>query len=235
MSRQVVTSFPGVGIDWGLIGGVLGFLLPVLVILVLGIFLVRISQKSRRRMPKLRGGETKKNPGVAVVLSFFYCGLGHLYNGQIVKGVLYMLFYGISIGLAISLIFAGIWGPVFFLLLFAVLLWIEGMIGANETARKINILLDYLEEKGLSTIRDADFEIDVKRGRIIQKNKEADYKLRLLLIDKKKEDKEKIISETQGTNLCVNCRLSGDCKREKKAKRSREIITDCRGYFPRDK
>lgn len=49
------------------------------------------------------------------------------------------------------------------------------------------------------------------------------------------EDKEKTISKTKETNLCVNCWLSGDCEREKKAKRPREIITDCRGYIPENK
>jgi len=49
------------------------------------------------------------------------------------------------------------------------------------------------------------------------------------------EDKEKIISKTKETNLCVNCWLSDDCEREKKAKRSGEIITDCQGYIPENK
>lgn len=53
--------------------------------------------------------------------------------------------------------------------------------------------------------------------------------------EKEREDREKIISKTKETNLCVNCWLSGDCEREKKAKRSREIITDCRGYIPENK
>jgi len=47
--------------------------------------------------------------------------------------------------------------------------------------------------------------------------------------------KEKLTSTNQITNLCVNCWLSGDCERGKKAIKKREIITDCRGYFPRDK
>jgi len=47
--------------------------------------------------------------------------------------------------------------------------------------------------------------------------------------------KEKLTSTNQITNLCVNCWLSGDCEREKKAIKKREIITDCRGYFPENK
>ncbi|MFQ6065680.1 MAG: recombinase family protein [bacterium] len=34
--------------------------------------------------------------------------------------------------------------------------------------------------------------------------------------------------------LCRDCWLSGDCEREKKAGRSGEVITDCRGYLPKN-
>src|SRR5580700_1751745 len=33
----------------------------------------------------------KKSPGVAVLLSFFYTGLGQIYNGEVFKGLLMML------------------------------------------------------------------------------------------------------------------------------------------------
>lgn len=33
------------------------------------------------------------------------------------------------------------------------------------------------------------------------------------------------------TNLCTSCWLFGDCDREKKAVKKREVITNCRGYF----
>jgi len=33
------------------------------------------------------------------------------------------------------------------------------------------------------------------------------------------------------TNLCTSCWLSGDCDKEKKAIKKREVITNCRGYF----
>lgn len=32
-----------------------------------------------------------KNPGLAAVLSFFFMGLGQIYNGQIAKGVFSLL------------------------------------------------------------------------------------------------------------------------------------------------
>ncbi|PHS08279.1 MAG: hypothetical protein COA78_12890 [Blastopirellula sp.] len=44
------------------------------------------SPSSRRR----RSSGTPKNPGVAIVLSFFFFGLGQLYNGQIGKGIFIM-------------------------------------------------------------------------------------------------------------------------------------------------
>jgi len=35
------------------------------------------------------------------------------------------------------------------------------------------------------------------------------------------------------TGLCANCWLSGECEREKKARKRKEIITSCPGYLPR--
>lgn len=51
----------------------------------------------------------------------------------------------------------------------------------------------------------------------------------------KETEKEEPTSTVKETNLCADCWLSGDCEREKKAKRAREIIANCRGYFGRDK
>ncbi len=44
----------------------------------------------------------KQNPGVAAVLSFIFNGLGQIYNGQIAKGLVIMLFS--TIAMAITLI-----------------------------------------------------------------------------------------------------------------------------------
>ena len=49
------------------------------------------------------------------------------------------------------------------------------------------------------------------------------------------KDKGKIISGTKEINLCADCWLSGDCEREKKSKKSRQIITNCQAYFPKSK
>jgi hypothetical protein len=44
-----------------------------------------------------------KNPTVATLLSFFFMGLGQFYNGQIAKGILFIVMYAISIGLMFRL------------------------------------------------------------------------------------------------------------------------------------
>lgn len=46
-------------------------------------------------------GKSYTNPGVAVVLSFLFTGLGQLYNGQITKGLSLMFISGVSILLLI--------------------------------------------------------------------------------------------------------------------------------------
>ncbi len=70
-----------------------------------------------------------KNSGVAAVLSFFWMGLGQIYNGEIGKGILFIIFYIISIALCFVLI-GFITTP---------LLWIYGIYDAYKTAEKINI------------------------------------------------------------------------------------------------
>jgi len=55
-------------------------------------------------------------------------GLGQFYNGQFGKGILFIIFYGISIGL--MFVFVGfITTPI---------LWIWGMIDAYRTAERLN-------------------------------------------------------------------------------------------------
>jgi hypothetical protein len=92
-----------------------------------------------------------KSAGVAVLRSFLWCGLGQIYNGNIGKGVLLMMVYPISIVVSWFGIFALIraapaTGPDSIAkLLIAVVassaapaLWIDGMVGAFRTARRIN-------------------------------------------------------------------------------------------------
>ncbi len=69
-----------------------------------------------------------KNPGVAAVLSFFVTGLGQIYNGQIAKGIILIIVYGIS------------WCLMFVLIGFITtpILWIWGMYDAYRTAERMN-------------------------------------------------------------------------------------------------
>ena len=69
-----------------------------------------------------------KNPGLAAVLSFFYMGLGQIYNGQIAKGIAFIVIYSMSILLMMVLI-GFITTPILF---------IYGMYDAYKSAEKIN-------------------------------------------------------------------------------------------------
>jgi len=170
------------------------FLLGI-VLLILGAGRFR-KVKEKTNIGLLRKGETKRNPGLAIVFSFVYCGVGQLYNGQILKGILYMFFYGLfwyALVLSRTIPQKSTLAFWFNLYLFVppIIFWVRGMTDANRTARRINVQLDYLKQKEDLT--------------------------------------------TKKTNLCVNCWLSGDCEREKKVIKKRGIITDCRGYSPKNK
>lgn len=69
-----------------------------------------------------------KNPTTATVLSFFIMGLGQIYNGQIGKGILFILLYAVSVAL--------MWAFIGFIT--TPILWIWGMVDANKSANKIN-------------------------------------------------------------------------------------------------
>ena len=69
-----------------------------------------------------------KNPGIATILSFFFMGLGQIYNGQIGKGVAFLIAYVISV-LLMLIVIGFVTTPV---------LWIWGMVDANSSAKRIN-------------------------------------------------------------------------------------------------
>ncbi|MCG3139059.1 MAG: hypothetical protein HJJLKODD_02937 [Phycisphaerae bacterium] len=69
-----------------------------------------------------------KNPGIAAVLSFFYTGLGQIYNGQIGKGLLLMALQFVSV-MAMFVLVGFITTP---------LLWIYGIYDAYQTAERQN-------------------------------------------------------------------------------------------------
>ena len=54
----------------------------------------------------------------------------------------------------------------------------------------------------------------------------------IALLGKAKSDKK---NDKTPRGLCRDCWLSGDCEREKKAKKSGETISSCRGYLPKNK
>lgn len=72
-----------------------------------------------------------KNPSVATILSFFFMGLGQLYNGQIAKGIIFMILYLLSL-LLISVLIGIITTPI---------CWIFGMVDANQSAKAVNAKL----------------------------------------------------------------------------------------------
>jgi TM2 domain-containing membrane protein YozV len=55
-------------------------------------------------------------------------GLGQIYNGQIGKGIVFIILYGISVTL--------MWVVIGFVT--TPILWIWGMVDANNSAKKIN-------------------------------------------------------------------------------------------------
>ena len=69
-----------------------------------------------------------KNPGLAAVLSALWVGVGQIYNGQIGKGVLFIILYGVSV-LLIFVFVGWITTPI---------LWLIGVFDAYRNAKKIN-------------------------------------------------------------------------------------------------
>ena len=69
-----------------------------------------------------------RNPGIAAVLSFFWTGVGQIYNGEIVKGIILILVQVVNAALMIVLI-GFITYPI---------VWIWGMYDAYKVAERIN-------------------------------------------------------------------------------------------------
>ncbi|WP_227938006.1 hypothetical protein [Alkalihalobacillus deserti] len=69
-----------------------------------------------------------KNSGLAAVLSALWCGLGQIYNGQIAKGIAFMIIQFINACLMFVII-GFITYPI---------MWIWGMFDAYRQAEEIN-------------------------------------------------------------------------------------------------
>jgi TM2 domain-containing membrane protein YozV len=72
--------------------------------------------------------QTKKNPGLAAVASFFLSGLGQIYNGEILKGVLLMVIQVINV-LLMFVVIGFVTYP---------LVWVYGIWDAYKSAEKFN-------------------------------------------------------------------------------------------------
>ena len=70
-----------------------------------------------------------KSSGIAVILSFFIPGLGQIYNGEIGKGVLFIIIAFI-LALTTAVLIGFILYPIF---------WIYNMYDAYKTAERINL------------------------------------------------------------------------------------------------
>lgn len=70
----------------------------------------------------------KKSTGIAAILSFLYVGLGQIYNGQIAKGIIFIII-GVILVLTMFVLIGFILYPLF---------WIYNIYDAYNTAKKIN-------------------------------------------------------------------------------------------------
>ena len=71
-----------------------------------------------------------KNPGLAAILSFLIVGAGQIYNGQIAKGLLFMVIQVVNFILIICTFF--LWTPVY------LVMFVYVICDAYNVAKKIN-------------------------------------------------------------------------------------------------
>ncbi len=90
----------------------------------------------------------KKSSSRATLLSFFWCGLGQVYNGRIAWGLILMIVYLLCLAVLVKCILGVIGGTeeeaaakgmiaVIFGII-TLMLWVYGMLNAYEVAEKIN-------------------------------------------------------------------------------------------------
>ena len=81
----------------------------------------------RPKPPASRPSSTRIQESQRFCHSFFM-GIGQIYDGQIGKGILFILLYGISI-LLMFVVIGFVTTPI---------LWIRGIVDANKSAKRIN-------------------------------------------------------------------------------------------------
>jgi TM2 domain-containing membrane protein YozV len=81
------------------------------------------------------GDAAPKSPGIALLLSFFICGAGQMYNGQVGKGIAMLIAYWFTAVMMFSLLIVG--GFVLGLILFV--LWLWSIIDAYSTAKTMTL------------------------------------------------------------------------------------------------
>jgi len=84
--------------------------------------LVLKAEPLKKRMQDSGSVSNRKNPGIAVLLSFLMPGFGQFYNEQVGKGFVFLILFW-------TLIFTIVGG---------ILVWIIGMIDAYSRAKEIN-------------------------------------------------------------------------------------------------
>jgi TM2 domain-containing membrane protein YozV len=85
------------------------------------------SQATTQAVPQ----QMYKNPGLAAILSFFWMGLGQIYNGHIGKGIGFIIAYVISWILMLAIV-GFVTTPILFV-------W--GIVDAYKSAERINLEL----------------------------------------------------------------------------------------------
>lgn len=97
--------------------------------------------------------KTKRHPGIAAVLSFIFPGLGQFYNGDLSKGVKYLIFYVISLFVLIAGIVEDI--PVFTFiissigLLCLIIIYLSTIFDAYKSAVNINNSLEIISKEDM--------------------------------------------------------------------------------------
>lgn len=71
---------------------------------------------------------SQKSAGVAAVLSFFISGLGQIYNGHFIKGIIFIIIQAIN-GFLTTILIGYIFLPI---------VWLIAIIEAYRSANKIN-------------------------------------------------------------------------------------------------